>query len=575
MKFLILLAFVLTFPSILNAQDYDEAFLESLPEEIKADLLGRVDERDALEAPVYRSSYVMKPEEEIDEDLFGHKIFSMMQTTLMPLNEPNFDSEYTLDFGDVLKLQLIGQKSLVSDLKIERDGSVNVPEIGRIFISGLSLGTASDLIQSKIEDSFIGVKAFLTLTSVRDIQVVVAGNVFSPGPYVLNGNSNIFHALTVSGGPSLGGSFRKIDLIRNNQVVESIDLYDTFIYGKESFGKRLKSGDIVFIHPVQNLISVFGSVKRPSRYELKSDEDMADALFFANGLGPYADKKNINIYRVNSDAIEKIAIENLEELDNIKAFDEDRLVFGTNKFNKIRILGAVQNPGEYLVKQGDGVLEGIKRAGGYTQNAYPFGGILENEQTAEINAMAAEMLYKTFLDTLSVVATTPESSSTTLDSILALMSEIKDVEPNGRISAEFDLIKLSQDSTSNIILQDGDTITIPEKVNHIYIYGEVSNEGTVKYQANKSIEFFIEQKGGLNSFADRKNIYVLQPNGKTVKINKNVFMGRNEIELYPGSVIFVPRKFNDRFLVTKSAQAYATILGNIGVSLASISVLKD
>ena len=189
--------------------------------------------------------------------------------------------------------------------------------------------------------------------------------------------------------------------------------------------------------------------------------------------------------------------------------------------------------------------------------------------------MAAEMLYKTFLDTLSVVATTPESSSTTLDSILALMSEIKDVEPNGRISAEFDLIKLSQDSTSNIILQDGDTITIPEKVNHIYIYGEVSNEGTVKYQANKSIEFFIEQKGGLNSFADRKNIYVLQPNGKTVKINKNVFMGRNEIELYPGSVIFVPRKFNDRFLVTKSAQAYATILGNIGVSLASISVLKD
>ena len=106
---------------------------------------------------------------------------------------------------------------------------------------------------------------------------------------------------------------------------------------------------------------------------------------------------------MNSDAIEKIAIENLEELDNIKAFDEDRLVFGTNKFNKIRILGAVQNPGEYLVKQGDGVLEGIKRAGGYTQNAYPFGGILENEQTAEINAMAAKMLYKTFLDTLSVV----------------------------------------------------------------------------------------------------------------------------------------------------------------------------
>ena len=73
MKFPILLAFVITFPSILTAQDYDEAFLDSLPEEIRADLLDRADERDALEAPVYRSSYVMKPEEEIDDDLFGHK----------------------------------------------------------------------------------------------------------------------------------------------------------------------------------------------------------------------------------------------------------------------------------------------------------------------------------------------------------------------------------------------------------------------------------------------------------------------------------------------------------------------
>ena len=258
MKFPILLTFVITFPSILTAQDYDEAFLDSLPEEIRADLLGRADERDALEAPVYRSSYVMKPEEEIDDDLFGQKIFSMMQTTLMPLNEPNFDSDYTLDFGDILKLQLIGQRSLIADLEIKRDGSVNVPEIGKIFISGLSLGKASDLIQSKIEDSFIGVKAFLTLTSVRDIQVVVAGNAFSPGPYVLNGNSSIFHALTVSGGPALGGSFRKIDLIRNNEVIDTIDLYDTFIFGKGSFGKRLNSGDIVFIHPVQNLVSVFG-----------------------------------------------------------------------------------------------------------------------------------------------------------------------------------------------------------------------------------------------------------------------------------------------------------------------------
>ena len=292
-------------------------------------------------------------------------------------------------------------------------------------------------------------------------------------------------------------------------------------------------------------------------------------------MDSYADVENINILRVNSNSIEKITITSIEDLNDFMAFDEDRLVIGTNKFNKIRVLGAVQNPGEYLVQQGEGLLEGIKMAGGYSKNAYPFGGVLDNVQTAETNAMAAEMLYKTFLNTLSTIAANPESSASTLDSILALMTEIRNIESSGRVSAEFDLTKISQDLSLNVVLQDGDTITIPEKVDHIYIYGEVSNEGTVKYKAGKDIQFFIDQKGGLSSNADRKNIYVLQPNGETVKINKNIFMGRDQIVLYPGSVIFVPRKFNDRFLFTKSAQAYAAILGNIGVSLASISVLKD
>ena len=65
--------------------------------------------------------------------------------------------------------------------------------------------------------------------SVRDIQVIIAGNVFSPGPYTLNGNSTLFHALAISGGPSEDGSFRQIDLVRGGKVIETADFYETFI----------------------------------------------------------------------------------------------------------------------------------------------------------------------------------------------------------------------------------------------------------------------------------------------------------------------------------------------------------
>ena len=68
-----------------------------------------------LEDEQYRrpSTFVQKPtndEGELLSNRFGVNIFDMMQTTLMPLNEPNFDSSYVLDFGDVLEVQTLGQK---------------------------------------------------------------------------------------------------------------------------------------------------------------------------------------------------------------------------------------------------------------------------------------------------------------------------------------------------------------------------------------------------------------------------------------------------------------------------------
>ena len=229
--FLLLSIFVIQ----LNSQDlvYDESFLDSLPQGVRDDLEARAETRRDLEETQFRrpSSLILKPELDYlpfesvpTSDRFGINFFSMMQTSLMPINDPNFDSSYVLDFGDIIEVQLVGQKTSDAELVIRRDGSVNVPEIGKVFISGLSLENASNLISEKINASFIGVDAYVSLINVRDIQVIVAGNAYNPGPYTLNGNSSVFHALTVSGGPSEFGSFRSIKLIRNDEVVEEVDL---------------------------------------------------------------------------------------------------------------------------------------------------------------------------------------------------------------------------------------------------------------------------------------------------------------------------------------------------------------
>ena len=156
--FLTLLAFSIINPLI--SQDFSPEFLQSLPEDARAELLQSTDKRLADEATQYRrpSTFIKKPRE--DSDRFGTNYFSMMQSTLMPLNEPNFDPSYILDFGDVIQLQLVGQKNQILEIPILRDGSVNLPDIGKIFLSGMSLEEATKIIKDTYSASFIGVEAF-------------------------------------------------------------------------------------------------------------------------------------------------------------------------------------------------------------------------------------------------------------------------------------------------------------------------------------------------------------------------------------------------------------------------------
>ena len=565
--------------SLTQSEEYDESFLESLPEEVREDLLERKKSREDSEEPQYRrpSSFINKPEDIEDSDRFGIKIFSMMQTTLMPLNEPNFDGSYTLDYGDVLEVQLVGQRSSVENLPVKRDGSISLPEIGKIFVSGLPLEEASEIIKSKVNTAFIGVNAYISLVNVRDIQIIVAGNVFNPGPYTLNGNSNLFHALSMSGGPSEIGSFRSIDLIRNGQVIESMDLYETFIYGTSSFGSRLRSGDVVFVRPVSNLVRISGGVRRSGTYELKPTENLDVALQFANGITNKADLSQIKLFRLSGASVAQIAIENIAELSEMNSNDNDKIIIREFPFREVEITGAVENPGKYIVNQGDGILEIVEQAGGYTETAYPFGGVLENLNTEKINEMAISELYTAFLNSIS--SNYSGTQDGTLSGVIDIMKELKETPVSGRVSAEFDLDKLRANSDLDIKLQDGDKITIPEVLDHVYIYGEVSSQGTVKFQQDKGYQHYIDLKGGFAQNADDKAVFILQPNGETIRVNnaRNLFMtqGKNQIDIYPGSVIFVPRKAGNALVATQTAQAYAAILGNIGVSLASLSVLKD
>ncbi len=574
---------VVFFTSFLLSQNFDENYLQSLPDDIREDIENQINDREESEKPVYRndSSRTEKlKDEKVESDepkIFGQDFFTSFQSSYMPINEPNFDSEYILDYGDVLKIQLTGQEESIEEYEISREGYINIPVIGRITLSGMSLAQASSKIQSRVEKSYVGTKTFTSIENMRDINVIVTGNAYMVGIYTLSGNSNPLQALVAAGGINEFGSYRDIKVKRNNKIIHVLDIYDYLIFGNSPKHIRLQSGDQIFVEKRQNYVVVDGAVNRPMIYELKPDETLDLAVTFANGLDVDADLKNITLDRIVDGRVTRALVESLEDLSNVNSNHKDVLNIRRFKFRSASITGSVNNPGSYLMNEGETVYDLIYKAGGYSKNAYPFGGVFINQNAKEVNQLANDKLYR---DLLTLIMNQSSSNpETDLTPILSIASDLKDSEASGRIQVELDLDKLKNNPSLNTILQDGDQVIIPELINHIYIFGEISNQGTVMYSENKDVDYYIDKQGGLLDSADERSIYVLLPNGESVRLkkNKNLFMNNNKdlVNIYPGSVIFIPRKINSEYLRRQSLQAYASILGNIGVSLASISVLKD
>ncbi len=590
----------------IQAQELDEAYLASLPNDIKEDLLKSNENKKTDSEENYRasknSSNLKQAEDlldlktrieadlkeldkrlssdeniSVDEDLklFGSDFFRTFQTSFMPINEPNPDSSYTLDRGDVLKIQLNGQKEFIETFIINGDGSINIPDIGILILAGLTLNEATSLIKSKVSTTFIGTDAYVNLDKIRDVNILVSGNAEQPGVYTLTGNSNILHALTMAGGINDFGSYREINLIRDKKIIEVLDVYDLLIDGNFNLKKRLRSGDVIFVESRKSIVSIDGAVKRPAKYELRDGQYLDAIIRYSTGIKQTADLQNIYLERILDGTLKSIPIVNISQFSSIEPIDGDFLYFREFSFRKAIISGAVLKPGSYIMANGETLEDLINKAGGYTVNAYPFGAVFENNDARMISKMANEMLYEEFLDNIITMSQqTIGQQNADLTPILSLSKELKNAKPNGRIIVDL----FNEDINNALFLKEGDTILIPEKNNSVYVYGEVSSQGAVMFSANKGVDYFIEKSGGFKKYSDNASIYILHPNGETVRFSKkrNLFASQpDNITIYPGSIIFVPRKLDSSSSNRLASQAYVSILGNLGIALASLSSINN
>jgi polysaccharide biosynthesis/export protein len=288
---------------------------------------------------------------------FGYDLFEGVPSTFASVSDIPVPADYVVGPGDVFNVQLYGNDSARYNLTVTRNGQLNFPKLGPIMVTGMSFERARAAIEDRVGRQLIGAHVSVTLGDLREIRVFVLGEAEKPGSYTVSGLSTMTNALFVSGGVKKIGSLRNIALKRDGRLVTVLDLYDLLLHGDTSGDRQLLPGDVIFIPPIGSTVSVYGGVRRPAIYELKGEKSAAQIIEVAGGLLPDADKKLVQV--------ERIQPSRLREMRNIDlTTDEGRgaVVANGDKLrvplirptleNSVVLSGYVFRPGSFEYRKG-------------------------------------------------------------------------------------------------------------------------------------------------------------------------------------------------------------------------------
>ena len=300
---------------------------------------------------------------------FGYDIFNNNPYLDKEYLLGNIDEGYLIAPGDELRIITYGDNSFEQNVKVDRNGNINIRGYGLFFASGNSFKTLKSRLKLFLGKYLSGLvstpqKTFMdvSLTQLRPVKVVVLGQVSAPGPHILNTSGSALSALYAAGGVKTSGTLREIKIYRNNRLYKTIDLYDYITKGQLREDVRLTNNDIVFVDTRKNRFLLQGEVYNNAIFELKENEGLSELLKYSGGLPITAQTTKVNISRItpadkrNKDVIvdRELITFNFQEAkvsgEKILLSDGDKITFFPildMELNQVTVSGHVVEPGMY------------------------------------------------------------------------------------------------------------------------------------------------------------------------------------------------------------------------------------
>ncbi len=317
-------------------------------------------------------------DEEFDKRIFGAELFSTSSLTFEPNLRIATPANYVLGSDDQLLIAVYGFSEANYKLTVSPEGTIYIPNAGPILVAGLSIADAAEKIKGKLAATIYkaistgNTKVQVTLGNIKSIHVTIIGQAKKPASYTLSSLSTVFNALYLCGGPNKTGSYRHIELLRNNKIYRTIDLYKVLVTGSLEDNVRLMDQDILYIPYYNTRVTLAGQVKRPGIFETLPGEPLQQLLTNAGGFTDSAYRSSVKITQV-TDREKSIADVESSRFGSYIPNGSDSINVGKviNRYaNRVLIEGAVMRPGQFELTTGLTLGQLIRKADGVKEDAF-------------------------------------------------------------------------------------------------------------------------------------------------------------------------------------------------------------
>ena len=445
--------------------------------------------------------------------IFGEQLFRGAFSTT---SGSTFNDSYVINPGDNVQVRMWGAYQYAATMTVDPQGNIFLPNVGPVRIAGIQNGQLQSVVQNaigRIYRSNVGVYA--SLEQAQPVKVFVTGFVNQPGYYRGLAADSVLSYLDRAGGVDPErGSYIDIQIRRNGQVVQQVNLYDFLIAGRlQPFAFR--DGDVITVAPQKQTFSITGRVQNPFIFEYNVPNlTVADVLSVAN---PLADATNISITRA-SGRTQTAEYYPLSEADRISVNNGDALVVTSDRYAgtiAVQVTGAHKGNGVVILPHGARLKDVIAQLEpsslANVQNLSIYRKSVAEQQKQAIN-QALDRLEAMALSTQSVTREEAQLRAEDAKLVEQFIAKARRIEPAGRIV-------VVPNSWQDIILQQGDIIHIPEQTSVITVNGQVRTQGALTFEPSLTVADYIAKSGGMDENADPNNILVMQQNGETKVVN--------------------------------------------------------